>query len=54
MYDATDDPYCYEGTSVLKNRLGLRSQEELTEFEHAISSQRAEEPLPAGVRREAP
>ncbi|HEV7877920.1 Fic/DOC family protein [Bradyrhizobium sp.] len=48
MYDATDDPYCYEGTSVLKNRLGLQSQDQLTEFEHAISSQRAEEPLPAG------
>lgn len=47
-YDATDDPYCYEGTSVLKNRLDLRTQAELTEFEHAIASQRAEEPLPAG------
>jgi cell filamentation protein len=47
-YDAFDDPYCYERTSVLKNRLNLRSQAELTEFEHAISSQRAEEPLPAG------
>lgn len=30
------------------DRLGLQSQDELTEFEHAISSQRAEEPLPAG------
>jgi cell filamentation protein len=48
MYDATDDPYCYEGTSVLKNRLGLQTQGALTEFEHAISSQRAEEPLPSG------
>lgn len=48
MYDAADDPYCYEGTTVLKNRLGLRTQDKLTEFEHAISSQRAEEPLPAG------
>jgi len=48
MYDATDDPYCYEGTSVLKNRLDLRTQEELTDFEHTIASQRAEEPLPTG------
>ncbi len=48
MYDVFDDPYCYEGTSVLKNRLDLRTQDKLTEFEHAISSQRAEEPLPAG------
>jgi cell filamentation protein len=48
LYDAFDDPYCYEGTSVLKNRLGIVAQDKLTEFEHAISSQRAEEPLPAG------
>jgi len=48
MYDATDDPYCYEGTSVLKNRLDLRTQAELEEFETAIASQRAEEALPDG------
>lgn len=48
LYDAFDDPYCYVGTSVLKNRLDLKTQDELTEFEHAISSQRAEEPLPVG------
>lgn len=48
LYDAFDDPYCYEGTSVLKNRLDLKTQDELMEFEHAISSQRAEEPLPSG------
>jgi hypothetical protein len=24
MYEAIDDPYCYPGTSVLKNRLNLR------------------------------
>jgi cell filamentation protein len=47
-YDPFDDPYCYEGTTVLKNRLDLRTEGELTDFEHAISSQRAEEPLPAG------
>ena len=23
-YDAFDDPYCYKGTTTLKNRLGLR------------------------------
>ena len=26
MYEAHADPYCYPGTTVLKNRLGLRSQ----------------------------
>lgn len=48
LYDAFDDPNCYEGTTVLKNKLDLRTQDELTDFEHAIVSQRAEEPLPAG------
>jgi len=48
MYDATDDPYCYEGTFVLKNRLDLRTQAELDEFETAMTAQRAEEPLPVG------
>ena len=23
-YDAFDDPYCYKGTTTLKNKLGLR------------------------------
>lgn len=48
MYDAVDDIYCYPGTSVLKNRLGLRTQEKLDEFEAAITFQRADEPLPEG------
>ena len=48
MYDATDDPYCYPGTSILKNSLGLRTQAELAAFEAAITAQRADEPLPAG------
>jgi cell filamentation protein len=48
MYEATDDPYCYPGTSVLKNRLDLRDQSELDRFEATISTQRADEPLPVG------
>ena len=48
MYEATDDPYCYPGTGVLKNRLDLRTQAELDAFEAAITTQRADEPLPAG------
>lgn len=48
MYEATDDPYCYPGTGVLKNRLGLRKQAELDAFEAEITSQRAAEPLPSG------
>ena len=48
MYETADDPYCYSGTSVLKNRLGLRTKEQLSEFEAAITMQRASEPLPDG------
>jgi cell filamentation protein len=48
MYEATDDPYCYPGTSVLKNLLDLRTQAELDRFEAFITAQRAREPLPSG------
>jgi cell filamentation protein len=48
MYDAVADPYCYPGTTVLKNRLKLKTQKELAAFEAEISAQRAEEPLPTG------
>ena len=41
-------PYCYPGSSVLKNRLGLRDQAELDAFEALITAQRGEEPLPRG------
>jgi cell filamentation protein len=49
MYDAVEDPYTYKGTTVLKNKLDLRSQAELDAFEAEISSARAEEPLPEGA-----
>jgi cell filamentation protein, protein adenylyltransferase len=42
MYRAIDDPYCYPGTTVLKNKLGLAKQADLDEFEADI---------PAAVRR---
>jgi cell filamentation protein len=48
MYDSGPDPYCYPGSSVLKNRLGLRDQAELDAFEALITAQRGEEPLPRG------
>lgn len=48
LYDSFDDPNCYPGTSVLKNLVNLRTQEALTEFETAITSQRADEGLPEG------
>ena len=49
MYRAVSDPYCYPGTTVLINRLGLRDQAALDAFEAEITSQRATEPLPVGL-----
>jgi cell filamentation protein, protein adenylyltransferase len=48
MYRALDDPYCYPGTTILKNRPDLRTQVELDEFETYSTAQRAAEPLPPG------
>lgn len=48
MYEVEDDTYCYPGTTVLKNELGLKNQKELDAFEAEITAQRASEPLPAG------
>ena len=48
MYCAVDDPYCYRGTTVLKNRLGLREQADLDAFEAEATAQRFSEPLPTG------
>jgi len=48
MYDAVADEYCYPGTTVLKNKLDLRSHEELADFEAEVSDARADEEIPAG------
>ena len=48
MYDAVSDSYCYPGTTVLKNRAGLRSQADLDFFEEEATAQRFAEPLPSG------
>ncbi len=48
MYDVEADPYSYPGTTVLKNKLDLRDQEDLTAFEAEITNQRSQEPLPEG------
>jgi len=47
-YDAGPDPYVIAGSTVLKNRLGLTDQAELSEFETAAVTRRSEEPLPPG------
>ena len=48
MYDAIADPYCYDGSTVLKNLPDIRNQAALDEFEAAMTAQRSDEPLPAG------
>lgn len=47
-YDAVDDVYCYPGTTVLRNRLDIREQDQLDDYITAITFQRAAEPFPAG------
>ena len=48
MYDAVNDPYCYFGTKVLKNRANIRRARELRQFELVMTTQRFDEPLPRG------
>jgi cell filamentation protein len=48
MYEVEDDLYCYPGTRVLKNIPGIRDQQALDAYEVAITTQRADEPLPMG------
>ncbi len=47
-YDTVADPYCYVGTTVLRNIAGLRDQAALDRFEAISFAQRSEEPLPFG------
>jgi cell filamentation protein len=46
MYEAIDDPYCYRGSRVLINKLGIRDSDRLEAFEAEITRERASEPLP--------
>jgi len=48
MYGTFEDPYCYPGTSILKNLPGLRNRVALQQFEAIATAQRADEPLPNG------
>jgi cell filamentation protein len=48
MYDAVHAPYCYLGSTVLKNIPDMRDQAALGAFEAAGTAQRADEPLPVG------
>jgi cell filamentation protein len=48
LYKAIQDPYCYKGGEVLRNRLGLRDRSALDAFEADATAQRFDEPLPSG------
>lgn len=48
MYDAIEDPYTYPGSTVLRNKLDLREQGALDDFEAEISYARSQEPFPVG------
>src|SRR5262245_57878000 len=48
MYESVADPYCYPGTTVLINRLGLQDQAKLEAFEAEMTAQRFQEPFPRG------
>lgn len=47
-YSSEQDPLCYTGTHILKNKQGYRDQAALDEFEAAMFEERAAEPLPSG------
>ena len=47
-YDSFLDPFCYKGSSVLKNKAGLRDYDALESYELEMMSLRAQEPWPAG------
>ena len=47
-YDATEDPLCYPGTHVLRNKADLRNQDDLDQFEQLMFLTRSDEPLPDG------
>ncbi|MDP9592102.1 adenosine monophosphate-protein transferase [Shinella sp. AETb1-6] len=48
VYTADTDPLCYPGTTVLRNILDLRTQDELDEYELAVFLTRSDEPWPPG------
>lgn len=47
-YEVFDDPYCYRGTQVLKNKAKLRDPDLLRDFELEMTVLRSREALPEG------
>ena len=48
LYQVFDDPYAYRGSTVLKNKLGIRDAATLESFELEMTLLRSDEPLPGG------
>lgn len=47
-YNAVEDPLCYPGTHVLRNKADIQDQDNLDEFEQLMFDSRAQEELPHG------
>ncbi len=47
-YNAVEDPLCYPGTHVLRNKADIEDQDQLDEFEQLMFDSRAGEALPDG------
>jgi cell filamentation protein len=47
-YNAVEDPLCYPGTHVLRNKADIEDQEQLDQFEQLMFDSRATEALPEG------
>jgi cell filamentation protein len=44
----SDDPYVYPGTTILRNKPGIKDAAQLDAFERHVTTQRAAEGIPAG------
>jgi cell filamentation protein len=44
----SDDPYVYPGTSILRNKLGIRDEVELDRVERRLGTQRIRQGVPSG------
>ena len=47
-YNSVEDPLCYPGTQVLRNKAGIQDQDDLDQFEQLMFESRAQERLPDG------
>jgi cell filamentation protein len=49
VYAVEDDPYCYPGTTVLRNVFDIRDGRVLEDLESELTTARADEHLPEGA-----